>query len=108
MKTKHEIMQEARDLIANPEHWTQGVAAKSANGTPVMPSAECATSFCMYGALIRKAVEYSAHLPLLVIALRTALHGSFISEYNDAPHRKHEDVLAMMDLTVARLKAAKR
>ena len=108
MKTEHEIMQEARDLIANPEHWTQGFSAVSANGAHVMPSAECAVRFCMYGAVCRAAAGHSISRELLATELRTTLHGPCIAEYNDAPHRKHEDVLAMMDLTVARLKAAGR
>lgn len=108
MKTESEILLEARDLIAKPEHWTQGVAARSASGAFVMPSADCATSFCMYGAITRTSAKYCVSTESLATELRMTLHGPAIAEYNDAPNRKHEDVLSMMDATIARLKAAGR
>lgn len=108
MKTESEILLEARDLIAKPEHWTQGVAARSASGSLVMPWADCAASFCMYGAIVRASAKYCMPADLLAYELRITLHGPAIGEYNDARNRKHEDVLSMMDATVARLKAAGR
>lgn len=108
MKTESEILLEARDLIAKPEHWTQGTSARDASGTPVISREDCATSFCMYGAISRAAGMHNIHKEVLATELRTTIHGPSIAEYNDAPNRKHEDVLAMMDATVARLKAAGR
>ena len=46
-----DLLVEARTLIATPEAWTQGAAARDADGEPVGVEHEDAVSWCATGAL---------------------------------------------------------
>lgn len=52
MSTK-QILQEAYNLIENPEHWTQVVLARDTDGNSVEPCDPTAVCFCAIGALYR-------------------------------------------------------
>ena len=49
--TPRDLLIEARTLIARPEAWTQGAAARDADGEPVGVEHEDAISWCATGAL---------------------------------------------------------
>ena len=49
--TPRDLLVEARALIARPEAWTQGAAARDADGEPVGVEHEDAVSWCATGAL---------------------------------------------------------
>lgn len=49
--TPRDLLVEARTLIARPEAWTQGTAARDADGEPVGVEHEDAVSWCATGAL---------------------------------------------------------
>lgn len=49
--TPRDLLVEARTLIARPEAWTQGAAARDAEGEPVGVEHEDAVSWCATGAL---------------------------------------------------------
>ena len=49
--TPRDLLVEARTLIARPEAWTQGAAARDADGEPVGVEHEDAVSWCATGAL---------------------------------------------------------
>ena len=49
--TPRDLLVEARTLIASPEAWTQGAAARDADGEPVGVEHEDAVSWCSTGAL---------------------------------------------------------
>jgi hypothetical protein len=48
-----EILTGVRDLLSDPERWTQGASARNAKGEPVDVHSEEATCFCAVGALYR-------------------------------------------------------
>lgn len=75
--------------------WTQGVAARDANGLECPPTAKRAANFCLVGACIAGDV-FSGDL-------RKALRISSISlaEWNDADGRTQADVLARIDTALA-------
>ena len=49
--TPRDLLVEARTLIARPEDWTQGAAARDAEGEPVGVEHEDAVSWCATGAI---------------------------------------------------------
>ena len=49
--TPRDLLVEARTLIARPEAWTQGAAARDADGEPVGVEHEDAVSWCATGAI---------------------------------------------------------
>ena len=49
--TPRDLLVEARTLIASPEAWTQGAAARDADGEPVGVEHEDAVTWCATGAL---------------------------------------------------------
>ncbi len=53
MKAIKEILIEARDLIEDPDHWTQGAFAKGSFGNPVASESEYAESWCAAGAILK-------------------------------------------------------
>jgi hypothetical protein len=52
-----QIITRALDLIAEPEHWTQGVLARTSIDLPCSWSDPYAAKFCAVGALNRAATE---------------------------------------------------
>lgn len=53
MKTDREVLEQAIELIENPEHWTQGALARDVTGQHVDPLAPTAVTWCARGALWR-------------------------------------------------------
>lgn len=53
MMTVVELLKAGQELISVPERWTQGVAARDANGVPINPRKEDACCWCSYGALLK-------------------------------------------------------
>lgn len=103
--TPKEILIKARELIADPEHWIQGVNAQDADESEVDPEDETAVCFCMAGALLHvgagdAAFRIEAHAALVRAAQATC---GLISPFNDDPDRTHADVLAAFDKAIAGL-----
>ena len=53
---KIQIVERARALFANEEHWCRGDLARDANGVGVCPTSDSATKRCGLGALIMAAL----------------------------------------------------
>jgi hypothetical protein len=94
-----EVLEGARNLIANPDHWVQGAYATDQHGNSVLSHG--AVRFCAVGALKRAAanvwaptgVTWEARLMLD----RVAADGpEFVNDYQG-----HEAVLAMYDRAIA-------
>ena len=49
-------IEEAIELISEPENWTEGAMARDEDGDEVRPNSYCATCWCAAGAL-RRALE---------------------------------------------------
>lgn len=59
--TTLEVLIEARDLISDPEHFTQFALARDIEGRHCSPTSMQAVCFCSEGALIRGRVNPSTH-----------------------------------------------
>ena len=116
------ILTEARQLIAEPEKWTQGAFARDRDGGAVDAEAEEARSFCAYGALLkasfnlagkphltasdhasrRYAIDAIDALDVLIAGAGILLsegegEDDAVRDWNDADCRGHEEVLAAFD-----------
>lgn len=105
------ILDQARRTLDNPEHWTQHASARDAAGKSVMPHYDQAVQWCLSGAV--RALQNSDQLKTDTYAeLRagSALEHAiavFTPEptpppvYNDAPQRRHSDIIAVLDYAIA-------
>lgn len=99
-----EVLEAARELIADPEHWTQGVYAKSALGLPIGPSAPGAVCWCAEGAM-RKVTGDGPDGPWWDAFLAVSkLTPQGLIRWND--DRTHAEVLAKFDEAIAAAKAS--
>jgi hypothetical protein len=57
MSTELAIIRRAREIISDPEHWTQCAAARDAEGNEVSPLSSSAVCFCAIGSLERATDE---------------------------------------------------
>lgn len=105
MRPHVEILQRARDLITNPEAWTQGTYARDNLGRDV-PTEDCmAVCFCSMGAIDR--VRYLGRglwgdRDAAICALANYLWSTrrmSIPGFND--HSEHKAVLAAFDGAIA-------
>ena len=92
----HQVIARAREIITDPERWTQGELAVSNMGTPVEPGDDVAARFCAVGALARAASDLTqnvfaarvltndVHLTLLSFAQISA--SVTLASINDARH----------------------
>lgn len=104
------LLETARALIADPEHWCQNASARDANNTPLMrPTHISAVKWCAIGAgihVIGRVVEYDKR-GAAEIALRRALAQARVADGRNLSVEKvndfdgHATVLAMYDLAIA-------
>jgi hypothetical protein len=98
-----EILQSAREKIANPENWGKGMR------TIDRPYKTCcaaeAIEDCSLG------IEHDATLMRTRVRAYQAIanvagldRNGMLSQWNDAPERTHREVLAAFDLAIATLK----
>ena len=106
MKTESEILLEARELIAKPEHWTQGHAAKDETGVDVIPYDKNACSFCLYGAVVRAAYANNTSADSILQAVHSRLQWQSIGSFNDT--HTHAEVLTLMEQAAEDLEEAGR
>lgn len=100
-----ETLQKARDLIADPAHWTQRTAARDAATTPVPVASPYAKSFCTLGAVDR-AAGFDSHGFYDATAFLYQVIGSAesIAQFNDS--HTHEEVIALFDAAIEKAAAA--
>lgn len=104
--TPLEVLVAARELIAEPEHWTKGASARGKSGAKVDPDGRAAVSFCATGACYRATRRDWRHAPAAIDALQDAVNYSGIVYYNDEPTTTHTDILAVFDKAIANKTAA--
>jgi len=101
--TTLEILKAARELLAVPERWCQGVSAKDKAGVFVDRKRDTAHSFCIVGAIGRSSIDYDS-FDLACDHLRSVQPMvSSLANWNDAPGRTHAEVSARFDEAIARL-----
>jgi hypothetical protein len=111
MKTIADILREARALIVDPEHWTQGHYAESFDGCEVPATDPMAFRFCPLGAVRRvvnvswgeECTEYAdAEIELHVAAHAVDSDFETIAELNDFFHSDvgHRYVMQAFDIAI--------
>ena len=100
---KIQIVERARALIADEQHWCRCELARDARGMGVCPMSDAATKRCGLGALIAAAYEItSGHCRAYDLAIKATqpLYGSAtLVNVNDV--RGHAAVLALFDEVIA-------
>jgi hypothetical protein len=121
-KSVTKILQEARELILDPDHWIRGHSARtSRRGAVVNLHSPRATCFCASGAIRRASGENTgankgAHESperLLQRAIRDGLGNklSRVTSFNDRPGRIvkiHGEVIAAFDAAIKLSKSRKK
>jgi hypothetical protein len=105
MPTVKEILVKARELIALPEHWCQGIEASDLN-RPCSINDPAANRFCLGGAVNKAGMLLGSNLDRRSDArgyiLRKLTTGT-ITWWNDQAGRQHSEVLAVLDEAIAAL-----
>ena len=113
--TPHDLLVEARTLIGRPEAWTQGAAARDADGEPVGVEHEDAVSWCATGALncamyrhaeslevpppLQQARERAGKLLTGTVRALTLGHYTEATTYNDQTN--HGCIVHAFDIAIA-------
>lgn len=98
-----DVLDRAADLIAAPGTWTQGALAETKIGRRIGPTENNATCWCALGA-IRKAGGYESDYNPAALSLGAYLFAP-IADWNDAPERTQEEVVAMLRAAALRARA---
>jgi hypothetical protein len=96
--TESQLKQDLRAMLAlysEPENWTQGTYARDHQGNPKSPESEEACSWCLSGAGYCVPGD-----PWPRIAFLRSLIGGPLTNWNDAPERTFEDVIALLDKAI--------
>ena len=97
-------LRRARALIADPQTWTKGTAARAADGSKCNARDDTAVMFCMVGAVARSTFK-PGHFTAAYHHLRDSTPGATaygaLEAWNDAKHRTHADVLHALDEAIA-------
>jgi hypothetical protein len=97
------IMERARELIAEPEHWCRGSYARGKGGVSVSVGDSSARRYCAMGALILAAFDLVGNMgqarELAYSAAGTISNTGSLVFVND--HAGHAAVLALFDKAIA-------
>ena len=100
---KVQIVERARQLIADEHHWCCRHFGEDANGFPVSPTSTSATKRCALGAVIEAAYQLTHNLDVAYQigyqALRPRYGSATLIQVNDV--RGHAAVLALFDEVIA-------
>jgi len=100
---KLQIVEQARSLIADKQHWCRDHMAEDASGASVFPTSASAVKRCGLGAVIAAAFQltrdYDAANELAHNALRPHYGTSTLVHVNDV--RGHAGVLSLFDNVIA-------
>ena len=95
------LLRDVRALIADPDRWVMGCAARDAHGQSVMPERPEAVRFSAFGALVRLAPADDDIRDRAAEALNAAVGPEGWTSWEDAPGRTHAEVLAALDRAIA-------
>lgn len=90
------ILTDARAVIADEEHWTQGRSARDAHGVLVSPQSDKARRWCMSGAMIKAGTTGDDSSEWGALKRQCA---GVVPIFNDT--HTHEEVLAAFDRAIA-------
>lgn len=97
-------LQQMRDLLADPQRWTQRYCGRDANGEAVTVPADEAVCFCLMGAIFQtQGTDSSQHICEIEDHLNDSplLEGVSYVRFNDT--HTHAEVLALLDERIAAL-----
>lgn len=95
-RTAVDILRAARELIAEPEKWTQGAYARDIEGLSTNESSRRAVCFCSSGAVYRVGGRDLRRLDAISL-LRRAMGGDIV-QFNDS--HTHAEVLGRWDTAI--------
>ena len=95
------LLRDVRALIADPDRWAMGCAARDVHGQSVMPERPEAVRFSAFGALVRLAPEAHEIRDRAAEVLNAATGPFGWAVWEDALGRTHAEVLAAMDRAIA-------
>lgn len=93
--TPVDVLSRAREIISEPEHWTQGASGRDAQGVPINVHDSRATCWCAMGAVAKAQTELKADASTGYTAYRYLDTETALWTFNDS--RSHSEVLAMFD-----------
>jgi tRNA(Ile2) C34 agmatinyltransferase TiaS len=96
---KLDVIKGVRRLLDNPRSWVQGVSALDSRDGACSGWSTEAVSWCLGGALNKVGLELigcGRAGPFVNWHIRNT-RGTALVAFNDAPHRRHEDILALLD-----------
>lgn len=98
MTTPRDILVKARELIADPAHWTKGEFGRDAHGNGIVPWLEGRkpVCYCSLGAILTVGDSGDEAARVLEKHMRDS-----ITRFNDDPKTTHADVLAAFDRAIA-------
>lgn len=120
--TRVRILEKAREIIADPAHWTQGSYARDMGGHSVNVSDEGACSFCTLGAIRKASLDlavsamddyiardclgYDAScFPTEYMSPTTPLSPTDVIHFNDR-FANHDDIINLFDCAIEKAKEA--
>ncbi len=87
-----------KELLATPDKWTQGYAARNKNDKPIDPFNKEATKYCILGAAIACYGLFTDNYFNITFQIEssTSMNKEAIGAWNDAPERTHQEVLDLV------------
>ncbi len=104
--TTLELLEKARELIADPNRWTTEVHSRDSAGRPVHPTSGQASCWCISGAIWKCSDddEYLAGKVWDELVIEAGEKG-FETPPDANDYGGHDVILSVIDATIARLKA---
>ena len=100
-----EILKKSRELLAKPENWIQKCLWGDGKGNSVY--SEEAVCFCLDGAIdkVCRSINETCldEYEMKVVNFLGFKHLRELYDWNDVPERTHQEVLNLLDQTIARL-----
>lgn len=107
--TTVETLRGARNILRAKKRWAQGYFAFNAKREREASESPDAVCFCAYGALLRVVDNpYSAEYSAAVGFLARATGERNLVTFNDAPERKHSEVVAAFNAAIKLAVAAEK
>jgi hypothetical protein len=95
-----DVLDRAADLLEQPGKWTQGAAARTADGEMTFAADPAAACFCMWGAIARVSDDYEAidcrPIRMITQPLGCAATPGNLGRYNDKLGRTQAEVVAAL------------
>lgn len=98
-----QVLLDVRALFAAPSDWCQGTWAQDADGADVLLIDPMATSWSLTGAVACVGYRRGSRGTNAATFLLERDCGCDLQSFNDAPDRTYDDVIDLLDRTIAKL-----